>query len=74
MSQQNLERTNRVSVGANENGTKQRTTTATIDHFDVDSQHDLRVNRMVGQNRHDDAKKRLVEVKDVLKNSKTLKQ
>ena len=29
---------------------------------------------MVGQNRLEDAKKRLVEVKDVLKNSKTLKQ
>ena len=29
---------------------------------------------MNGQSRHDDAKKRLVEVKDVLKNSKTLKQ
>ena len=51
-------------------------TQATIDHFDVDSQHEMRGGRVLSGNervRQDDAKKRLVEVKDVLKNSKTLK-
>ena len=71
LSQQNLERSNSVSVGHNY---KQRTTQATIDQFDGDSQHDLRVTRLKAQNKNEDAKKRLVEVKDVLKNSKTLKQ